>query len=241
MLLGVGRGTHEARIEQRADRLLVRPIRRSEGNGDGNAGGVGEVMALGAALGAVGRIGAGFFPRPAGLCAATHRQTATSTRSRRPRHSAGADGARSLPRCRARPSAGTAGATSSHSRTPAARLSTDNPCARRRERRRESGAAASTDDPQSAETPRRETGSRSDSTARRAPSKSSVHFAAASAPPSPPLHGVLHQDAKRGRTTRRGGDPALPHLWDRLLRSPGVPGGPMKARKPAPPGSPLGH
>src|SRR5262249_53212730 len=48
MLLGVGRGPHDARVQQLADRFLVRPIRRSEGNGDGHPGAVGEMMALGA-------------------------------------------------------------------------------------------------------------------------------------------------------------------------------------------------
>jgi len=61
MLLGVGRRAHDARIKQFADRLLVRPVRRSEGNGQGDAGGVGEMMPLGAALGTVGGIGPGFF------------------------------------------------------------------------------------------------------------------------------------------------------------------------------------
>jgi len=207
MLLGVWRRAHDPRVEQRADRLLVRPVRRSEGNGQGNAARVGEVMALGAAFGAVGGIGAGFFPRPAALCGEKHLRTATSTRARRPRRSAGAAGARSLPRCRARPAAGTAGAVWSPFHTLAEQPSTDSPCAGRRARRRGSAAAVPTAGHPLVETLRSETGSRSGSTARQAPSRSSVrlvaaHAAAVAPPPSPPLRGVMHFDAKRPRTTR---------------------------------------
>src|SRR5262249_57394222 len=71
MLLDPRGGAHDASIEQRADGLLVRPMRRSEGNGDGHPGAVGEMMALGAGLRAIGGVRAGFFPHPAGLCATT--------------------------------------------------------------------------------------------------------------------------------------------------------------------------
>src|SRR5262249_39246452 len=112
MLLGVGRRAHDARIQQLADRLLVRPVRRSEGNGHGDAGGVGEMMSLGPGLGAVGGIGPGFFPRPAGLCGARHPRIATARRAQRPDRSAAGAGARSLPRGQARPSVETGGAAS---------------------------------------------------------------------------------------------------------------------------------
>jgi hypothetical protein len=44
--------------------------------------------------------------------------------------------------------------------------------------------------------------------------RSSPHSLAVSA--TPPLHSVIRHDAKRPRTTWRGGDPALHHLRDRL-------------------------
>jgi hypothetical protein len=217
---GAGRPHHPG-IEQHADRFFVRPIRRSEGNGDRDAGGVGEVMPLGAGLGAIGGIGAGFFPHPAGLCGGTHRLTATATRARRRGHSAAAAGARSLPSSRGRPSAETAGGASSPTRTRTAQPSTDTRCAARRGRRRGCAGAASIADRRSAGTPRSATASRSGSTDRPARATRLARLVAAPAvalspPPSPPLHGVARHGAWRLRTTWRAGDPALNHLRDRL-------------------------
>jgi hypothetical protein len=224
MLLGLSWGAHDARIQQFADRLLVRPIRRGEGNRHGDAGGVGEMMAmaLGAALGAVGGIGAGFFPHPAGLCATTHRRTATATRAPRPDHSTAGAAARALPRCPARPSAGTAGAAWSRAHTPAARPSTGSPCAGRRARRPASGVAAPMGGHRSAETLRSETGSRSGSTTHREPSTPWAvprgrrgRRRLLSAITTPPRRRAPRR--WRSRTTRRKSDPVLNHLRDRLL------------------------
>ena len=69
VLLDVRRWIYEACIEQDADRLFVMPVRRSEDSGQGDAGGVGQMVALGAALGAVGSGWGRFFSPPSGaLC-----------------------------------------------------------------------------------------------------------------------------------------------------------------------------
>jgi hypothetical protein len=139
------------------------------------------MMPLDAALGAVGGIGPGFFPRPWGLCGAMHPRVATARRARRPDRSAVGAGARSLPRCRARPSVGTGGAASSLFHTRAPRPSTDTGCVGRRGHHLASDAAASTAAHPSAETlpMGNRIASRSDSTARRAPSRSSLRLVAA--------------------------------------------------------------
>src|SRR5262249_55129778 len=185
MLLGVGRGPHDARVQQLADRFLVRPIRRSEGNGDGHPGAVGEMMALGAGLRAIGGIGAGFFPRPAGLCATTRLRTATATAGPRRDHSAGASASRWLRNTPPRPSAGTADGLWSPSRTPAARPSTDSRCAARRAPRRGRAAAAATAVLPSAGILRSATARRSDSTYRPARARRSAHAAASCSAPPP--------------------------------------------------------
>src|SRR5262245_59589812 len=184
MLLDPRGCAYDASIEQRADGLLVRPVRRSEGNGDGHPGTVGEMMALDAGLRAIGGVRAGFFPHPAGLCATTRLRTATATAGQRRDHSTGASASRWLRNTRPRPSAGTADGLWSPSRTPAARPSTDSRCAARRAPRRGRAAVAATAVLPSAGIPRSVTARRSDSTCRPARARRSAHAAASfSAPP----------------------------------------------------------
>ncbi len=240
MLLGVRERAEETRVEQLSQRRLVRHIGRRDHHPDRHAAGVGEDMALGARLRAVGRIRARFFPRPAGLCEARHRPIATSTPdSRRPRSTGGAS-ATSPPRRPARPTAASADAPSSRSRTCAAPPSTDSRSAARRARRRGSVAAESTGGRGSAATPH--AGARAARGATNHPEspRSSVAVAPLRLLPSPPLHRSARCGAWAARTTNPRKDPALRTLWDGLLvpsrrKYPGP--GPSDDPKPvAPPG-----
>src|SRR5262249_48221670 len=78
-LLAVGGGAHDPSIEQCAEASLVGPVRRSEGNAEGNPGAVGEMMALGPALRAVGGLRGVFSPPPGGLCPPTHPRPAPAS------------------------------------------------------------------------------------------------------------------------------------------------------------------
>src|SRR6266436_1757413 len=143
MLLGVGRGPHDALVEQRAQAALIMPVGRRDQQPDGDAAPVGEDMALRATLAPVGGVGPRFFPHPAGLCGASCRPTATATRARARRHSIRAAAATSLPTRPWRPSVGSVDARSSQSRRPPAPPSTGSRCAARRGRHRALAATVS--------------------------------------------------------------------------------------------------
>src|SRR5262249_6016343 len=143
MLLRIGCGPHDPGVEQLADAGHIRHVRPGDRDGDRHAAAFGEDVALGPGLRAVGRVGPRFFPRPAGLCGATCRLTATSTRGSRRRHSTAGAGATSLPRCRGRPTAGSGDGPSSPTQTSAGPLSTGSRSGARRARRRGCAAAES--------------------------------------------------------------------------------------------------
>ena len=63
---GAGRAD-DARVEQQGDGFLVGAVSGSEGNRDREAGTVGEMVARGAGLGAIGRVGTGFSPAQRGF------------------------------------------------------------------------------------------------------------------------------------------------------------------------------
>src|SRR5262249_57884857 len=103
--------------EQETQAALIMPVGRRDQEPDGDAAPVGEDMALGATLAPIGGVGARFFPRPAGLCAARCRPTAIATRGPGRRRSIRAGAATSLPTPPHPPSAGSGDARSSPSPT----------------------------------------------------------------------------------------------------------------------------
>src|SRR5262249_25682665 len=119
VLLDVGGCAHDPRIEQRADAFLVGPVRRSEGNADGNPGAVGEMMALGPALRGGGGLRPLFFPHGGGFWKPPHPGPPTASPDPHRDHSP-ATGASRWPRStRHRPSAGIADGPWGPPQTPA--------------------------------------------------------------------------------------------------------------------------
>src|SRR5262249_2359602 len=147
----------------------------------------GEMMALGTGLRAIGGIGAGFFPRRAGLCAKTRRRTARSILCQRRGRSAGGDGATWPPNTRVPPSAENGDAVWNLARTLAAPASPGIGSAGRRGRRRESAEAVSMVAHQSAGTLRSGAAARAASTDRQVLARSLAPLVCA-ASPSPHLH-----------------------------------------------------
>src|SRR5262249_8027815 len=184
--------------------------------GGGPPGAGGEGGLLGAVFGALGGLGAVFFPPRGGFCEPPRRGLPPATAGPRRDHSAGASASRWLRNTPPRPSAGTADGLWSPSRTPAARPSTDSRCAARRAPRRGRAAAAATAVLPSAGILRSATARRSESTYRPARARRSAHAAAScSAPPpsTPPRRRpatcsgvVLHggQEIQRSITCRIG-------------------------------------
>lgn len=119
--------------ERFGHQLLVMHIRAADGDCERHAGGVDEDRSFDAQFAPIGRVGAGFFPRPAAPWSAPRPNSATASQSRPARHTRPEPDATASRTSRSRSTPESSREWRCPNRTPAAWLSTDIQCEEHRE------------------------------------------------------------------------------------------------------------